>query len=81
MDPMSHAAPPSPTQQPMSSFSIERALGLLIIAVVPAVFWSVILYFGAPLFGIVIGLKLALAIGLGIAAFLGLIYALLAASN
>lgn len=61
--------------------SVELApkiLGLAIVSIVPALFWTGLLYFAAPLFGLLLSGAMLAATGVVIALILGLAFSALA---
>jgi hypothetical protein len=68
-------------QAPMPILNWDRALGLAIVAVVPALFWTFLAYLAAPMFGAALGFGALMVLAGGIAAFLGLIYAVVSAAS
>ena len=81
MDTAGHVAQQTTVQAPMTSFGWEKAVGLFVVAILPALFWCGVAYLIAPLFGFTISLSALVIAGLVIAVFLALVYAGISASS
>ncbi len=65
----------------MSVVNWDRALGLAIVAIVPALFWAFLAYLAAPIFGATLSFSTLMVLAGSIAVFLALIYAVVSAAS
>ncbi len=72
-DPMAHAAqiasPPT-----FLAFNFDQVLGLALVAGLPALFWAAAIFVAFASFGVALSLTAVGGIGVGIFAFLGVIF-------
>ena len=76
---MAHAAPITTTPT-FVAVDMDYVIGMVLVAGLPAVFWSALAFVISAAFGAALSLTATGGIGIAIAAFLGLVYRVLASS-
>ena len=76
---MAQAAPAASTLA-VHSVDMDRLMGFILVAVLPALFWTTVVTVVCASFGVAFSLFAAAGLGLAIMGFLGLIYSVLSYS-
>ncbi len=81
MDSASHIAHDVVTAAPTAKWRSGKLVGLAVVSIVPALFWTALLALLGPLLGFGAGTLTLTLVGVGIAVFLGLIFSALVLSS